>query len=179
MQESSRSRVFLNWKIKKWSTKKKCVIARRCPWCQGASGIWPVSCFEFDRSGLNSCLIPCVGEMFAFCSEIETKHLNTLCGPDVDFFIFIFKPAVTWSDRRVLKCLNNGWRGAEVLLCHNCSTTPPKPSLPLYRHCVLPLFFFVCEMFFFLTFRIHLPFMDTEYCYPVAGSAIARVFYSQ
>jgi len=35
-------------------------------------------------------------EIMAVCSEIHTKHKNTLCGQNVDFVIV--KPARTYSD---------------------------------------------------------------------------------
>ena len=35
-------------------------------------------------------------EIIAVCSEIHTKHINTLCGQNVDFLIV--KPSGTYGD---------------------------------------------------------------------------------
>jgi hypothetical protein len=40
-------------------------------------------------------------EIIAVCSEIHTKHINTLCGQNVEFFIV--KPEGTYSNRWALK----------------------------------------------------------------------------
>jgi hypothetical protein len=40
-------------------------------------------------------------EIIAVCSEIHTKHINTLCGQNVEFVNV--KPGGTYSNRRALK----------------------------------------------------------------------------
>jgi hypothetical protein len=40
-------------------------------------------------------------EIIAVCSEIHTKHINTLCGQNVEF-VYV-KRGVTYSDHRALK----------------------------------------------------------------------------
>jgi hypothetical protein len=40
-------------------------------------------------------------EIIAVCSEIHTKHINTLCGQNVEFMIV--KPGGTYSNHRALK----------------------------------------------------------------------------
>jgi hypothetical protein len=40
-------------------------------------------------------------EIIAVCSEIHTKHINTLCGQNVEFVNI--KPAGTWSYHWALK----------------------------------------------------------------------------
>jgi len=39
-------------------------------------------------------------DIMAVCSEIHTKHINTLCGQNVDFLNF--KPGGTYSDHWAL-----------------------------------------------------------------------------
>jgi len=39
-------------------------------------------------------------EIIAVCSEIHTKHINTLCGQIVEFDV---KPGGTYSDHRAVK----------------------------------------------------------------------------
>jgi len=41
-------------------------------------------------------------EIIAVCSQIHTKHINTLCGQNVDFFNV--RPGGTYSDHWALKC---------------------------------------------------------------------------
>jgi hypothetical protein len=41
-------------------------------------------------------------EIIAVCSEIHTKHINTLCGQNVEFVNV--KPGGTYSDHRAVKC---------------------------------------------------------------------------
>jgi hypothetical protein len=41
------------------------------------------------------------GEIIAVCSEIRTKHINTLCGQNGEFFNVI--PGGTYSNRQALK----------------------------------------------------------------------------
>jgi len=43
-------------------------------------------------------------EIIAFCSEIHTKHINTVCGQNVKFMSV--KPGGTYSDHWA-KCLKN------------------------------------------------------------------------
>jgi hypothetical protein len=43
-------------------------------------------------------------EMIAVCSEIHTKHINTLCGQNVE--LLNVKPGGTCSDRWALKGMN-------------------------------------------------------------------------
>ena len=33
-------------------------------------------------------------EIIAVCSQIHTKHINTLCGQNVELFIYIYKDPV-------------------------------------------------------------------------------------
>ena len=40
-------------------------------------------------------------EIIAVCSEIHTKHINTLCGQNVEYLNV--KPSVTYSDHWALK----------------------------------------------------------------------------
>jgi len=40
-------------------------------------------------------------EIFAVCSQIHTKHTNTLCGPNVEFFNV--KPGGTYSNHCAVK----------------------------------------------------------------------------
>jgi hypothetical protein len=41
-------------------------------------------------------------EIIADCSEIHTKHINTLCGQNVEFVNV--KPGGTYSNHQALKC---------------------------------------------------------------------------
>jgi hypothetical protein len=41
-------------------------------------------------------------EIIAVCSEIHTKHINTLCGQNVEFLSV--EPASMYSNRQALKC---------------------------------------------------------------------------
>jgi hypothetical protein len=41
-------------------------------------------------------------EIIAVCSQIHTKHINTLCGQKVE--LLYFKPGGTYSDHRAVKC---------------------------------------------------------------------------
>jgi hypothetical protein len=41
------------------------------------------------------------GEIIAVCSEIDTKHINTLCGQNVE--LLNVKPGGTYSDQWALK----------------------------------------------------------------------------
>jgi len=43
-------------------------------------------------------------EIIAVCSQIHTKHINTLCGQNVEFVSF--KPGGTYSGHRVLQRVN-------------------------------------------------------------------------
>ena len=40
-------------------------------------------------------------EIIAVCSEIHTKHINTLCGQNVEFFNV--KPSGTYSNHRAIR----------------------------------------------------------------------------
>jgi hypothetical protein len=40
-------------------------------------------------------------EIIAVCSEIHTKHINTVCGPNVE--LLNVKPGGTYSDHRTYK----------------------------------------------------------------------------
>jgi hypothetical protein len=42
-------------------------------------------------------------KVIAVCSEIHTKHINTLCGQNVE--LLKVKPGGTYSDHWALKCL--------------------------------------------------------------------------
>jgi len=47
-------------------------------------------------------------EIIAICSEIHTKHINTLCGRNVEFVnVKLFVHVVTTGQQSVLKPLNN------------------------------------------------------------------------
>ena len=41
------------------------------------------------------------GKIIAVCSEIHTKHINKLCGQNVE--LLTVKPGGTYSDHRTLK----------------------------------------------------------------------------
>jgi len=45
-------------------------------------------------------------EIIAVCSQIDTKHINTLCGQNVEFFNV--KPGGTYSDQWALKGSSTG-----------------------------------------------------------------------
>jgi hypothetical protein len=53
-------------------------------------------------------------EIIAVCSEIHTKHINTLCGQNVE--IFSIKPGGAYSDRRAsaaeMNCIGNEVKAA-------------------------------------------------------------------
>jgi len=41
-------------------------------------------------------------EIIAVCSQIHTKHINTLCGQNAE--LLNVKPGVTYSNHRAVKC---------------------------------------------------------------------------
>jgi hypothetical protein len=53
-------------------------------------------------------------EMIAVCSEIHTKHINTVCRQNVEFLNI--KPAGTYQKHLVLKGLSNWDRRTAVVL---------------------------------------------------------------
>jgi hypothetical protein len=56
-------------------------------------------------------------EIIAFCSQIHTKHINTLCGQNVE--LLNVEPGGTYSDRLAVKCLLD------------LSVDNPVPDIPL------------------------------------------------
>ena len=46
-------------------------------------------------------------EIIAVCSQILTKHINTLCGQNVE--LLNVKPVVTYSDHRAVKVQINAY----------------------------------------------------------------------
>ena len=57
-------------------------------------------------------------EIIAVCSEIHTKHINTLCGQNVE--LLNVKPDGTYSDHWTLK--------GQLAVLQKCSKTLPKAS---------------------------------------------------
>jgi hypothetical protein len=52
------------------------------------------------------------GEIIAVCSEIHTKHTNTLCGQNVE--LLNFKSGGTYSDHWALNGLNISYKNQSV-----------------------------------------------------------------
>jgi hypothetical protein len=51
-------------------------------------------------------------EIIAVCSEIHTKHINTLCGQNVEFVSV--KPGGIWSPYRAVNTLRLGYKNQPV-----------------------------------------------------------------
>ena len=50
-------------------------------------------------------------EIMAVCSEIHTKHINTVCGQDVEFLIV--KPSGIYSDHCAVHIVTTGLQTAD------------------------------------------------------------------
>ena len=57
-------------------------------------------------------------EIIAVCSQIHTKHINTLCGQNVE--LPSVKPGGTYSDHCALKCVYNWWALKFLRTFTNC-----------------------------------------------------------
>ena len=53
-----------------------------------------------------------IREIIAVCSEIHTKHINTLCGQKVEFVKV--KPGGTYSDHKGFRGLNLHYKNQSV-----------------------------------------------------------------
>jgi hypothetical protein len=67
-------------------------------------------------------------EIIAVCSEIHTKHINTLCGQNVEFVIV--KPGGTYSNHWALKPNKQAYYGK--CLHHQRETAAPTWALSTY-----------------------------------------------
>jgi hypothetical protein len=54
------------------------------------------------RLGYKICQLMMYKEIITICSQIHTRHTNTLCGQDVE--LLDVKPGSTYSDHWVLEC---------------------------------------------------------------------------
>ena len=55
-------------------------------------------------------------EIIAVCSEIHTKHINTLCGQNVELYIYIYIYIYISSPYRAVNTLHLGYKNQSINL---------------------------------------------------------------
>ena len=78
-------------------------------------------------------------EIIAVCSQIHTKHINTLCGQNVEFVSV--KPGGTYSDHWALTVIlsipiQNNRRVFDNMVCRRMRTEE-KPSNHILENCMI------------------------------------------